>query len=281
MSPHSLSGTLPNLEFSLLELPDRLLDKGVALTGEATISVAGVDLVYLGLNATLAGVETILRHGGNPRGSGAGERPSQMPCSPAPLRPVESSTIPGFGIPAGTRTTQRSQDAGSLHEQASPGRASGIAGAPGSVVDHRGEGTVEVVPPGGGLEELRQEIERLRAILPERETPARDVPESPVTRLPAPVSGEPGILPARVEVDPEGVGQGLAKLVLSLVEFLRQVLERQAVRRLEGGTLTDEEAERVGLALMRLQERLHELAAHFGLRPDDLNINFGLLGNLL
>ena len=90
-----------------------------------------------------------------------------------------------------------------------------------------------------------------------------------------------GALPSRIDVDPEGVEQGLAQLVLTLVEFVRQLLERQAVRRMEGGSLTDEEVERVGVALMKLEEKVHELADHFGLRPADLNINLGPLGDLL
>jgi|SRR5690348_9562010 len=90
-----------------------------------------------------------------------------------------------------------------------------------------------------------------------------------------------GTLPDRIDVDPEGLEQGLAQLVLTLIEFLRQVLERQAVRRMEGGSLTEEEVERVGLALMKLEQKIHELAEQFGLRPSDLNINLGPLGDLL
>jgi len=90
-----------------------------------------------------------------------------------------------------------------------------------------------------------------------------------------------GALPGRIDVDQEGLEQGLAQLVLTLVEFLRQLLERQAVRRMEGGSLSDEEVERVGLALMKLEEKVHELAEQFGLRPSDLNINLGPLGDLL
>jgi hypothetical protein len=88
-------------------------------------------------------------------------------------------------------------------------------------------------------------------------------------------------LPSRIDVDTEGVEQGLAQLVLTLVDFVRQLLERQAVRRMEGGNLTDEEVERVGLALMKLEEKVHELADQFGLQPGDLNINLGPLGDLL
>lgn len=90
-----------------------------------------------------------------------------------------------------------------------------------------------------------------------------------------------GTLPDRINVDAEGVEQGLAQLVLTLVEFLRQLLERQAVRRMEAGSLSDEEVERVGLALMKLEEKVHQLAEQFGLRPSDLNINLGPLGDLL
>jgi hypothetical protein len=90
-----------------------------------------------------------------------------------------------------------------------------------------------------------------------------------------------GVLPERVNVDPEGVEQGLAKLVLTLVEFLRQLLERQAIRRMDGGTLTDDEIERVGVALMRLEAKVRELAEAFGLDPDDLNLGLGPIGKLL
>jgi hypothetical protein len=90
-----------------------------------------------------------------------------------------------------------------------------------------------------------------------------------------------GTLPSRIDVDAEGVEQGLAQLVLTLVEFLRQLLERQAIRRMEGGSLSDEEVERIGLALMKLEEKVNQLAEQFGLTPGDLNINLGPLGDLL
>ncbi len=82
-------------------------------------------------------------------------------------------------------------------------------------------------------------------------------------------------LPERIDIDPDDVERGLAGLVLGLVELLRQVLERQAVRRMEGGTLSDEEIERVGLALMRLERKVRELADHFGLDEEDLKIRLG------
>jgi hypothetical protein len=87
-------------------------------------------------------------------------------------------------------------------------------------------------------------------------------------------------LPERINADPEKVEQGLARLVLTLIELLRGVLEHQAIRRMDGGTLTEEQVERLGLALMRLNERMEELKATFGLTDDDLNIDLGPLGRL-
>ena len=88
-------------------------------------------------------------------------------------------------------------------------------------------------------------------------------------------------LPERIATNADDVEAGLAKLVLTLVEFLRRVLEHQAVRRMEGGSLTDEQVEQLGLALLRLQDRLTELKNAFGLADQDLNIDLGPLGRLL
>ncbi len=86
---------------------------------------------------------------------------------------------------------------------------------------------------------------------------------------------------ARINCSPENIEQGLAKLVLGLIELLRQLLERQAIRRMQGGTLTDQQVEEMGEALMKLENKIHELAGHFGLTPADLNLDLGPLGNLL
>jgi hypothetical protein len=87
--------------------------------------------------------------------------------------------------------------------------------------------------------------------------------------------------PRRVNADPEQVEKGLAQLVLTLVELLRQLMERQALRRMEQGTLTDEQIERLGETFMKLEQRMNELKEHFGLEDRDLNLNLGPLGNLL
>ena len=86
---------------------------------------------------------------------------------------------------------------------------------------------------------------------------------------------------SRVDADPESVEKGLVQLVLTLVELLRQLMERQAVRRVEAGGLTDDEVENLGRTLMLLEDRMAELREHFDLEPEDLNIDLGPLGRLL
>jgi hypothetical protein len=85
----------------------------------------------------------------------------------------------------------------------------------------------------------------------------------------------------RWNADPEDVQRSVARLVLTLVEFLRKLMERQAIRRMEQETLNAEEVEAVGLALMRLEETVHDMARQFGLVPEDLNLDLGPLGRLI
>jgi hypothetical protein len=85
----------------------------------------------------------------------------------------------------------------------------------------------------------------------------------------------------RIEADPETVGRDLARLVLTLIELLRQLMERQAIRRIDTGDLPDDTVEQLGLGLLRLEEAMTELREHFGLTPADLNIDLGPLGPLL
>jgi hypothetical protein len=189
-------------DLTLLDIADRLLETGVSLTGEATISVADVDLVYLGLDLVLASVERVRGREG-------------------PL------LVPGV----------RASDA--LAREL-PGRRPGEGPGAMSADVHATE------------EDIRDEVARLRADLPDR-----------------------------VDIDPNDVERGLAKLVLTIVEFVRQLLERQAIRRMEAGSLTDGEVERVGTALMRLDEKLGEMAGRFGLAREDLRLGLGPLGQLV
>src|SRR5688572_17983932 len=103
------------------------------------------------------------------------------------------------------------------------------------------------------LEELRRELERTAA----------------------------GRSPLRWNADPEDVQRSVAHLVLTLVEFIRRLLERQAIRRMEGRTLSDQQTEDVGRALMQLEATVRAIAATFGIHPDDLNLDLGPLGKLM
>lgn len=120
-----------------------------------------------------------------------------------------------------------------------------------------------------------------------------DLPPEDIQRTAAPAPATPdddltavalravaNALPDRINADPERVEQGLARLVLTVIELLREVLEHQAIRRMDGGTLTDEEVERLGMALLKLNDRMGELKAIFGLTDEDLNIDLGPLGRL-
>jgi gas vesicle protein GvpK len=87
--------------------------------------------------------------------------------------------------------------------------------------------------------------------------------------------------PNRWNADPEDVQRSVVRLVLALVEFLRKLMERQAIRRMEAGTLTPAQVESIGLSLMKLEETVEDLAAKFGLVREDLNLDLGPLGKLL
>lgn len=88
-------------------------------------------------------------------------------------------------------------------------------------------------------------------------------------------------LPHRIEADAESVQRDLVRLVLTIVELLRQLMERQALRRVDQGTLEDDQVEELGLALMKLEEAMTELRERFGFSADDLNLDLGPLGPLL
>ena len=88
-------------------------------------------------------------------------------------------------------------------------------------------------------------------------------------------------LTRRINSDPESVQKGLAQLVLTIVELLRQLMERQALRRIDGGSLSEEQVERLGRTFMELDRRMEQLREEFGLTEEDLNLDLGPLGRLL
>ena len=192
---------------TLLDLLDRILDKGAVLTGDAAISIAQVDLIYVGLRVFLSSVE------------GMEKRGIPMPFLRTSCSPIQHRTP-------------------------------------------EGRLSVEHSPPAAPFHGPRPEL-----YAPEQT--AQDA------RLPV------GTATAPPKIDSQGVENGLAKLVLTLIELLRQLMERQAVRRVEGGSLSDEEVECLGETLMGLDARMQELKAIFGLKDEELNLNLGPLGDLM
>jgi hypothetical protein len=197
--------TAPAGTASLVDAVDLLLNRGALLSGEATLSLAGVDLVYVGLNLLITSVETMQQRG---LVAGPGTPARLQPAGPRPL----AGQMPGAAAP-------RQPLAGFSAEPAA----------------------MCAEPQAAALSDL---VERTGA------------------------SGE----------RPE---QGLARLVLALVELLRQLVERQAVRRMEGGTLADADVERMGLALRELERTMTVLREAFGLTAEDINLDLGPLGRLL
>jgi hypothetical protein len=107
----------------------------------------------------------------------------------------------------------------------------------------------------------------------------RLLPSAAPRRPAAAQAGRPA-LPDRIHLEPDNVRNGLAQLVLTLVELLRELLERQAIRRMDAGSLTDDEIERMGQTFCRLAEEIERLKGHFGFRDEDLNLDLGPLGKL-
>lgn len=187
---------------ALVDVVSGLLDKGTVISGQATVSVAGVDLVHVALNLLVSSVETL--------------RQSNPMRTESPLSPPRSL---------------------------SPGTA------------------------------LHQTEPHAQANL----SPLWSGPsETGALLLQAPAAPASPHLDAEAQHD-----QGLAGLVLALVELIRQLLERQAVRRMEGGALTEDEVERMGRALMELHQKMQELFAIFGISEGDVNLDLGPLGQLL
>jgi len=185
---------------TLLELLDRLLETGVVAEGKVLLSVADVDLIYLGVRLVLSSVGTLEQH-------------------------ADQSVRDSWRPP-------RSPDA--------------------SAAGNGHEGTVD------------------RAVSPE---PA-------VTNGQAVRQGRPVSQP-QLDIEPEKVERGLAKLVLTIVELLRRLMESQAVRRMDQGTLSANEIERLGQAFSQLEARMEDLKKVFGLEDEELNLDLGPIGKLV
>lgn len=136
--------------------------------------------------------------------------------------------------------------------------------------------------PAGRRKRSRRTAPRKRTPRPLDPIDIRELPAEDIDALRGELERSlPPAGAARWNVDPEDVQRSVAKLVLTLMEFVRKLLERQAIRRMEAQTLTPAEVEAIGLALMRLEETLRKMGEQFGLTPEDLNLDLGPIGKLI
>ena len=149
----------------------------------------------------------------------------------------------------------------------------------------RGRGRLRLAraPPGGDPPQPRPALHRPLAALLLRPAMSDKVLHSPpdLDLFPSEHPRLHNALSRRVNADPESVEKGLAQLVLTIVELLRQLMERKALRRIDGGSLSEEQVERLGQTFMELDRRMEELREEFGLTEEDLNLDLGPLGRLL
>lgn len=210
---------------SLLEVLDRVLNKGVVLSGDVMLSVAEVDLVYLELRALLCSADTANRI---------------KQTSPFPKRTQAA--------PAAMQTEEAT-----------------VNGKPLLQLEHATKTQAEVATQTDAGVRKRQD---------ENAVNVEDTVEKKLEEI-------SGVLPQRINVASSDSDKGLAQLVLTVVELLRRLMEKQAMRRVESGTLSDAEIENMGETFERLETRMKDMLRTFGLEEKDLNINLGPLGDLM
>jgi len=201
--------TLQNKHFTILELLDRLLDKGVMVKGEVLLSVADIDLVYLNLGLLLSSVKTV-----EEKSRGGGNRKAELIFWQTATQGKNDLV-----------TTSETED-------------------------------MDIGKSGNG-----ETIERT---------------------LPSFIDyGLDQVIKPKTNIDPKNIEKGLIKLVLTLVELIRKLMEKQAVRRMESGFLTAVEVERMGTAFLLLDKKMEQLKKNFALKDEDLNLDLGPLGELM
>jgi gas vesicle protein GvpK/gas vesicle protein GvpA/GvpJ/GvpM family len=241
---------------TLLDLLDRLLETGVVVDGEIDLCVADVDLIHLGLKLVLASSTTLEQHNNgsatrfadpmDTRGGSPGE------CS-------FGSTI----CPSAAILTEAESKAGALAQPACT-TESVLGSRPTLEREQYGEGLYPRIDRFDGAQGLsdRADKKALSKIDP--------------ARMP-PVPGRVG----RSNFEPAKLEHGLAKLALTLIELIRRLMEKQAIRKMEGDTLTAMQVERLGEAFRRLEAKMGELKRVFGLKDEELNLDLGRLGALM
>jgi len=223
-----------NRRVSLCEALDRILNTGIVAGGKITISVAEVDLIFLGLQLVLTSIEST----GETRNSPAESNLLGGGASQGPARAIK----PAAELPAG-----QAQSRPAWRPRPRPAPAGNSEWAP------------NPAPRAGSWENREGGC----WIANEGETAARSAS------------------PVRQNIDPGQVKNGLGQLVLTLMKLLHELLERQALRRIEAGSLNPVEIERLGITLMEQAQEIERLRQAFGLEPGDLNLDLGPLGQLM
>jgi hypothetical protein len=206
----------------------------VVADGKVLLSVADVDLIYLGVRLVLSSVGTLERHA--------------------------DQSLPGTRELTGQRSYLVDPDpttAADTHDPSHSARAS--AGGNGH------QDTLDRHPVSGELETPRRSVDNLKPVGANGRVTSDDR-----------AHGQP-----RLDIEPEKVERGLAKLVLTIVELLRRLMESQAVRRMDQGTLSDDEIERLGQAFSQLEARMEDLKKVFGLEGEELNLDLGPIGKVV
>ena len=222
------NAVLESKDITLLETLDRALNKGVIVSGDITISVADVDLIFVGLKVLLASVETAekMRCGYK----------NETNMSPRDTK-YDKNVIARSETPH-------------LSLRGTESQSNLIRFGAGSAISMEDK----IASPSARNDRLKvfsEQPEEIKAVIP------------------------------RIDADPEKVEQGLAKLALTIIDLIRRLMEKQAIRRMDGGSLSDKEVERLGDTFMRLENKMEELKRVFGLKDEDLNLNLGPLGDLM
>lgn len=211
---------LGNTEVSLLDVLDRLLDKGVVVGGDMTISVAEVDLIFASLRLVVTSVDKICE---NSNGSFPGGELPEPPGSDRECSRNEPHENTELNIPSISNTICSSAE---YNKGNGAGNISSFHGLPSTC------GSIE---PDTGVK----------------------------------------------NIDPDKASNGLAQLVLTVTDLIRKLLEREALRRMERGTLTHRQIEQVGEAFLRMEKKMQDIKDIFNLKDEDLNLNLGPLGKLI
>jgi hypothetical protein len=242
---------------TLLDLLDRVLETGVAVDGEIDLSVADINLVHLGLKLVLASSATLEQHS-NGGAAHFGDATDEFPCG----SPGECSigSAPCLGPPM--LAAAESQSGADLLPPCASETI--LDSQPVPEQEKSGEWLAPKMDPSDDNHTL--------PVRAGEETS----PKFALGRVP-PLPGRR----ERPDFDPAKIEHGLAKLALTLIELIRRLMERQAARRMECGTLTDIQVERLGEAFRRLDIKMVELKHSFGLDDEELNLDLGPLGALM